>query len=46
MIETYKKILRRLKIIQEDLMLIENYEEDDYQAIQHAIEYFVDKLGV
>ena len=46
MIATYKKILRRLKIIQEDLMLIEDYPEDDYQALQRAIEYFVDKLGV
>lgn len=46
MIETYKKILRRLEIIQDDLMLIENYPEDDYQALQHAIDYFEDKLDV
>lgn len=44
MIETYKKILRRLYIIQDDLMDIEDYKEDDYQALQHAIDYFEDKL--
>ena len=44
MIETYKKILRRLEVIQDDLMLIENYPEDDYQALQRAIDYFLDKL--
>lgn len=44
MIETYKKILRRLYIIQDDLMDIEDYEEDDYQALQHVIDYFEDKL--
>lgn len=44
MTETYKKFLRRLYIIQDDLMDIENYEEDDYQALQHAIDYFEDKL--
>ena len=44
MIKTYKKMLRRLEILQEDLMLIENYPEDDYQALQRAIEHFEDKL--
>jgi len=43
---TYKKILRRLYILQDDLMFTENYEEDDYQALQHAIDYFEDKLDV
>ena len=43
---TYKKILRRLYILQFIVMDIDDYEEDDYQALQHAVDYFEDKLDV
>ena len=43
---TYNKILKRLNQIQNDLMDIEDYPEDDYQALQRAIEHFEDKLDV
>ena len=46
MIETYKEILRQLYILQFIVMDIEDYEEDDYQALQHAVDYFEDKLDV
>lgn len=46
MTDTYKVFLRRLHIIQDDLMDIEDYPEDDYQALQRAIDYFEDKLDV
>lgn len=42
--ETYNEILKRLNQIQNDLMGIEDYPEDDYQALQRAIEHFEDKL--
>lgn len=46
MIETYTEILKRLYILQFIVMDIDDYEEDDYQALQHAVDYFEDKLDV
>lgn len=46
MIEIYTEILKRLYILQFIVMDIEDYEEDDYQALQHAVDYFEDKLDV
>ena len=40
----YNEILKRLNQVQNDLMYIEDYPEDDYQALQRAIEHFEDKL--
>lgn len=41
---TYKKILKKLERLQGDLMEIEDYDEDAYQALQQAIDYFEDEL--
>ena len=46
MIETYTEILKRLYVLQFIVMDIDDYEEDDYQALQHAVDYFEDKLDV
>ena len=46
MIEIYKEVLRRLYIAQFILMDNDDYEEVDYQALQHAVDYFEDKLDV
>jgi len=43
---TYKRFLKELYTLQYELVLIEDYEEDDYQALKHAIDYFEDKLDV
>jgi len=42
--KTYDKILKRLKRLQDDLMDIEDYDEDAYQSLQQAIDFFEDAL--
>jgi len=42
--KTYERILKRLERLQDNLMEIEDYDEDAYQALQKAIDFFEDEL--
>lgn len=42
--KTYEKILKRLERLQGDLMEIEDYDEDAYQVLQQAIDYFEEEI--
>ena len=42
--KTYEKILKRLEGLQGDLMEIEDYDEDAYQALQQAVNFFEGEL--
>lgn len=42
--KTYEKILKRLEGLQSDLMEIEDYDEDAYQALQQAVNFFEGEL--
>ena len=42
--KTYEKILKNLKRLQGDLMQIEDYDEDAYQALQQAVDFFEEEL--
>ena len=42
--KTYERILKRLERLQDNLMEIEDYDEDAYQALQQAVDFFEDAL--
>ena len=42
--KTYERILRRLERLQDNLMEIEDYDEDAYQALQQAVDFFENEL--
>jgi len=42
--KTYERILKNLERLQGDLMEIEDYDEDAYQALQQAVDFFEEEL--
>ena len=42
--KTYERILKRLERLQDNLMEIEDYDEEAYQALQQAVDFFENEL--